>query len=76
MLKIVLKEYIEEKEISLKFIEGKTGIRYATIHDIVNNKRKGVNLVYLDAIMDAINISDINLVIKKTKPKQEGKKVL
>lgn len=67
MVKVKLKEYIEEKGITVQFIHEKTEIRYATLLDIINNKRKSVNLEYLAKIMEAINISDISLILKYEK---------
>ena len=63
MVKITVKDYIDEKGISLKYIHEKTGIRYATLIDIVHNRRNSVNLKYLSKIMQAINISDLSLIM-------------
>ncbi len=67
MIKNNLREYIEEKGIAISYIHEKTGIRYATIHDIISGKNTRINIKHLDKIMEAINISDMNLVLKKTK---------
>lgn len=65
MIQNNLREYIDEKEITISFISQKTGIRYATLLNIINGNISKINLKYLAAIMDAINISDFNLIFKK-----------
>lgn len=67
MIENNLRKYIDEKGITIKHIERKTGIRYATIWAIVNGKNNLINTDYLSQIMEAINISSINLILKKKK---------
>lgn len=65
MIENNLKKYIEERGITIKHIQGVTGIRYATLLDIINGKNNLINLKYLNEIMKAINVSDFNLIFKK-----------
>lgn len=65
MIKLTLKEYLEEKKIPIQFIHEVTGIRYATLIDIIHRRRDSINLEYLGKIMEAINISDISLILEK-----------
>lgn len=60
-----LNEYLEEKQIPLKFVSDVTGIRYATLWDIANMTRKSVNMTHIFQIMEALNIRDMNLIFDK-----------
>lgn len=64
MVRIALKEYLEEKGISIWWLHKETGIRYPTLHGYVNNKVDSINLNYLYVIMNALNINDVNLILK------------
>lgn len=64
MIKIALKEYLEEKGLSLYWLHKQTGIRYHTLHSYASNKVESINLNYLYAIMSALNINDINLLLR------------
>lgn len=65
MIELTLKEYMEDKGISATYIHEKTGIRYATLMDMIHGHRKSVKLEYLGKVMQALHISDINLIMKK-----------
>lgn len=64
-LKFKLKEYLEEKKIPLKFIHDVTGIRYATLWNMMNEMHNSVDLRIIYQIMEAINISDVSLLFEK-----------
>lgn len=64
MVRLKLKEYLEEKNISLNYIHKATGIRYATLHSIVNGKVHSINLKLLQKIMEVINVSDMNIIFE------------
>ncbi|WP_405101537.1 helix-turn-helix domain-containing protein [Oceanobacillus sp. FSL H7-0719] len=58
-------EYLEEHSISLNWLHEATGIRYATLYDMGSNVQNSINLIHLNMIMDALNISDMNLLLEK-----------
>jgi hypothetical protein len=64
MIKFHLEEYLKEKNISLYWIHEVTGIRYATLMAMMKQNKK-INLIYLDQIMDALNIKDVSILLKK-----------
>lgn len=68
-LKFKLKEYLEEKNIPLKFIHDVTGVRYATLWNMMNEVHNSVDLRIVYQIMEAINISDVSLLFEKQDPK-------
>lgn len=59
-LKLNIKEIMEKQKRTLKWLEAETEIRYATLHDLVNQKRDRVSCEYLARIMKALNIYDMN----------------
>lgn len=65
MIKLKLKEYMEEKCISATFIHEFTGIRYATLMDMIHGHTNSVNLKYLGQVMSALRIKDVSLIMKK-----------
>lgn len=64
MIKFKLKEYLQEQGLSLYWLAKETGIRYATIHDIANNKTTTLNLYYLYVIVNTLGIKDMNLLFE------------
>lgn len=66
MVELTLKGYMEEKGISATFVHEFTGIRYATIMDMMHKHRGSVNLEHLGKVMEALQINDISLIMKKT----------
>ncbi len=70
MIENNLRKYIDEKGFTIKKKKKKTGIRYATIWAIVNGKNTLINTKYLSKIMEAINISSIELIMKKRSNRQ------
>lgn len=62
---IIAKKYMERHGISIYWLSKKTGIRYQTLHSILNNKNKQVTLKHLWSIADALNIKDMNIMFKK-----------
>lgn len=64
MIRFKLKEYLQERGLSLYWLAKETGIRYATLHAMVNNKVQQINLHYLYVIMNTLNIRDMNLLFE------------
>lgn len=65
MIRIRLKEALEVRNKNLKWLSETTGIRYATLHPMYHNKTQRVNLNYIDAIMTALDIEDINELLER-----------
>lgn len=65
MIRIKLKEYLSQFNITIQFLHETTGIRYATLFDIVHGNRNSINLKHLDKIMKALNVKDMNLLLEK-----------
>lgn len=61
MIQLKLKNILVEKGISVSQLSKATDIRYATIHNIVNNKElMHIDLSYLSQICTFLNIEDMN----------------
>jgi Cro/C1-type HTH DNA-binding domain len=65
MIKFYLEDYLKEKKISLYWLSEMTGIRYATLRAMMKQDHRSLNMVYLDRIMDSLNIKEINILLKK-----------
>lgn len=65
MIKIKLGDYLKEKNISINWLHKATGIRYATLINIIYNRHKSVTLQHVYNIMEALNIKDMNLIFEK-----------
>ncbi|PAV30245.1 hypothetical protein CIL05_07190 [Virgibacillus profundi] len=65
MINLKLKEYLKEKKISIQWLHEVTGIRYATLYNMIHKKHKSINLKYLYSIMDALNVRDMSLIFEK-----------
>lgn len=59
-----MKQVLECKGISQKELAQKTGLREATISELVNNTRSAYNKNHLLRIMEALNISDLNELLE------------
>jgi putative transcriptional regulator len=55
-----LKELLERRGMSQKELSQKTGIREATISEMVNDSRSVYNKTHLVKVMDALNVTDLN----------------
>lgn len=65
MVKFKLKEYLEEKKISIRYLARVTGMRYETVRNLVNGDVPRVNLEHLNKVMLAINVSDMNILFER-----------
>ncbi|WP_409369900.1 helix-turn-helix domain-containing protein [Lysinibacillus sp. 38-6] len=57
-IEITLKETLENTTLTRNAIAVKAGIRPATLHEIVNEKSKGITFETLNKILDAMNELD------------------
>ncbi len=56
-MRMKLKEYLNEKNLSVYWLENKTQISHRTIYNIVNNKTKMIAFESLEKICKALNCS-------------------
>jgi putative transcriptional regulator len=59
-----LKGVLERKGISQKELAALTGLREATISELVNDTRSAYNKKHLLKIMEVLNISDLNEILE------------
>jgi transcriptional regulator with XRE-family HTH domain len=59
-----LKEVLERKGISQKELAAMTGLREATISELVNDSRSAYNKKHLLKIMEVLNISDLSEILE------------
>jgi putative transcriptional regulator len=57
-LKCNLRHIMKEKNVTQKELEARTGIRQAGISELINLKRRAINLEHLETIMNELNIKD------------------
>lgn len=57
-IKITLKDTLENSTLTRNAIAVRAGIRPATLHELVNDKSKGVTFETLGKILDAMNELD------------------
>lgn len=69
-LQICLDDILKDRKLSQKQVSEMTGLRIATISDIVNGKLVSINLVQIFAIMSALRLTDISDIFKLTLPKE------
>lgn len=60
---IDVKAKLKEQKMSQKTLAELTGLREATISEIINNRRSTINRKHLGLILDALKIKDMNEVI-------------
>ena len=63
LVKLCVKELLEEKGLTQKKLAELAGVRESTISDIVRGSRTVINFEHLGKIATALNISDIRKII-------------
>lgn len=63
-LYVKLAEVLSERELTQKDCVEMTGLRAATISEIVNNRRSSVNREHLGIIAKALNITDVRELLE------------
>jgi putative transcriptional regulator len=63
-LYIRLKEVLQERNLSQKQLAQMTGLREATVSEITRNTKTSINVEHLAKILRALNINDLNKLIK------------
>jgi putative transcriptional regulator len=59
-----LRELLERRGMSQKELAEKTGLREATISEMVNDSRSVFNKTHLVKVMDALNVTDLNELLE------------
>jgi putative transcriptional regulator len=65
-----LRHVLDRKGVSQKELALKTGLREATISEIINDTRSAYNKVHLLKIMKALNITDLSEILEVREFKQ------
>lgn len=63
-MKLVLKEYLQERNISVYWLEKQTGISHKTLYDMVNRKTKAITYINLGKICSSLNCTPNDLFKK------------
>ena len=63
-IKLKLREHIKKSGKTQKEFAEMVGLREATVSQLVNNKYDRIQLSHLLAVMDALNTTDFNEVLK------------
>lgn len=63
VIRLKLRELLNERGISQKELAKMSGIRESTISEMCRNARSGVNFTHLSKVAEALNISDITELI-------------
>ena len=63
-IKLKLREHIKKSGKTQKEFAALVGLREATVSQLVNNKYDRIQLSHLLAVMDALNTTDFNEVLK------------
>lgn len=64
MIRIRLDDILNERGLTLRWLQDQTGIRYATLHALKSNSVDRVNLYHLYTIMNALGINDMNEILE------------
>ena len=64
LFKLKLKEVLNRKGISQKQLAEMTGLREATISEMVNDSRSTYNKKHLAIVMDALNITELSDILE------------
>jgi transcriptional regulator with XRE-family HTH domain len=65
-----LRQVLERKGVSQKELASQTGLREATISEIINDTRSAYNKKHLLKIMEALRITDITEILEVRSLKQ------
>lgn len=65
MIRFRLQEILDKRGQTLIWLAEETGIRYATLLTFKNNTNERINLHHLYTIMNALNIDDMNDIMRK-----------
>ena len=60
-----LESILEKEKISQKQLANKTGLFQSQISKLVRNETDSINRKHLSLVMEALNISDFNEILKK-----------
>ena len=63
-IKLNLRRLLEEKNVTQQQLSAMTGIRQATISEMVNRRRRSVNLDYLERILTVLDVKDPSRLIE------------
>lgn len=64
ILRVKLKEILDDRKITQKQLHEMTGIRTAAISELYNNQRKTINREHLTKIATALEIKDVTELIE------------
>ena len=64
MIKINVKEILEEKNKSIYWLSEKTNLTYPTLYRIAKNQTEGIQFHTLEEIMKALDITDFNDILE------------
>jgi len=65
MVKVKIKEILEERDQSIYWLSDETGMSYSSLYNLVNHKNKGLQFKTLDKIMEALEIEDFNKILER-----------
>lgn len=63
-VEIALNELLHKHELTIHALHLKTGIRRATLSELANGKRERIQLEHIEKIADALNINDMNEILR------------
>lgn len=63
VLQVMIHKLLDENNISMRELERRTGIRFATLHALANHKRQNIHFGHVNRIADALDISDVRRII-------------
>lgn len=69
---ITLDEYLKNDNIKQKDFAEKTGLRTATVSQLVNNKYDRIQLDHLLKVMQTLGITDFNKILKIVDVDEQG----
>ncbi|GAF23148.1 transcriptional regulator, Cro/CI family [Bacillus sp. JCM 19047] len=63
-VEIALNELLHKHELSIHALHLKTGIRRATLSELANGKRERIQLEHIEKIAEALEIDDMNEILR------------
>lgn len=61
---IQLKQFMKQNNLRQQDVAEKTGLKQSTVSEIANGRRDSINKVYMEKIINAYNINDLNKLIR------------